>query len=189
VSDDRDLLVLVVCSANQCRSPFGAAALGDAFARRGWNVAVMSSGTNAFAGAPATKPTIDEARRRGLDLTGHRSAPLDPVIAAEVADLVLGMERAHVREVVARDPRAWPHTFTLKELARRGQAVGPRRADEPVATWLARVGADRRPLDLLGASPDDDVADPTGSLTTDHTAMADDVTVLADRVAALVTGH
>jgi protein-tyrosine-phosphatase len=186
---DPDLqFVLVVCSANQCRSPYAAAALRDAFARRGLEVAVASSGTHAYLGSPATKNTIDAARRRGIDLTHHRSALLDPAITAE-ADLVIGMERAHVREVVTQDARAWPRTFTLKELVRRGEAVGPRGADESLDAWLARVAAGRRPLDLLGASPDDDVADPTGSLTTDHESMTADVASLTDRVAFLTTGR
>ena len=183
---DPDLqFVLVVCSANQCRSPFGAAALQGAFARRGLEVAVASSGTHAYVGSPATKSTIDAARRMGIDLTHHRSTPLDPAIV-EQADLVIGMERAHVREVVSQHARAWPRTFTLKELVRRGEAVGPRGAGESLDAWLARVAAGRRPLDLLGASRDDDVDDPTGSLTTDHASMTADVAFLTDRVASLL---
>lgn len=179
--------VLVVCSANQCRSPFAAAALHEAFARRGVDVPVASSGIRAFAGSPATATTIDVARRQGLDLSQHRSAPFDPAIVAE-ADLLIGMERAHVREIVASDAQAWPRTFTLKELARRGAATGPRRPDEPFSAWLARVGQGRQARDLLGLSADDDVADPTGAFGTDHAAMADEVTALAEQVAELVSG-
>ena len=179
--------VLVVCSANQCRSPFAAAALRDAFARRGVDVAVASSGIRAFSGSPATASTVDVARRLGLDLSEHRSTPFDPAIVDQ-ADLVIGMERVHVREIVANDARAWPRTFTLKELARRGAAAGPRRPDEPFSAWLGRVGHGRQARDLLGISADDDVADPTGALGTDHVTMADEVTALAEQVAELVAG-
>jgi protein-tyrosine-phosphatase len=50
--------------------------------------------------------------------------------------------------------------FTLKELVRRGEAAGPRRRDEQLDAWLARVSTDRRPMELLGESAEDDVADP-----------------------------
>jgi hypothetical protein len=53
-----------------------------------------------------------------------------------------------------------PRTFTLKELVRRGEAIGPRHNDESVESWLARAGAERRAMDLFGESASDDVADP-----------------------------
>ena len=42
--------VLVVCSANQCRSPLAAALLVDRLARRGIATAVISAGTSANSG-------------------------------------------------------------------------------------------------------------------------------------------
>jgi len=97
----------------------------------------------------------------GLDISSHRS---HVVHAGELAaaDLVLGMAREHVRHVVVAAPETWPRTFTLKELVRRGQEVGPRKPGEPVADWLARVHEGRDRMALLGDSPDDDVADPIG---------------------------
>ena len=61
------------------------------------------------------------------------------------ADLVIGMAREHVREVAVLDPTASTATFTLKELV-RGASVrrGPRRRDESLADWLARLGEGRR---------------------------------------------
>ncbi len=78
------------------------------------------------------------------------------------ADLVVAMERRHVREAALLAPAAFGRTFTLKELARMVEAAGPRRNGDGFDTYLGRLGAGRRPTDLLGASPADDVADPIG---------------------------
>jgi hypothetical protein len=78
------------------------------------------------------------------------------------ADLVLGMERAHVRHSVLLEPEAWPRAFTLKELVRRGAELGPRPPVESPGAWLARAHEGRDRPDLLGDSPLDDVADPYG---------------------------
>ena len=99
-----------------------------------------------------------------------------------------GSNARHVREVVALTPQAWPRTFTLKELVRLGTASGPRPADEPAAQWLARLSAERRPTDLLGASPLDDVDDPTSSYTTDHPTLAEDIDRLTDDLLVLLYG-
>ena len=169
-------MILVVCTANQCRSPFTAASLRAHLAPRDPDVVVESVGLGA-SGYPATLPTINAARTFGLDLTQHRSRELDAAIVAN-SELVIGMERTHVREVVVLDPRAWPHAFTLKELVRRGAGVGPREHDESLAEWLQRLGDGRRLADLLGDSPEDDVADPTTDPLVEYDAMAREVEML-----------
>jgi protein-tyrosine phosphatase len=179
--------ILVVCSANQCRSPLVAALLRSKLAARGLDPSVTSVGTRAHDGARATDGTIQAARRLGLDLAVHRSTALSAPAIAD-ADLVIALERAHLRDVVAIAPSAWARTYTLKELVRRGRLVGPRPSREPLATWLARVGAGRQPRDLLGASPADDVDDPTGSYTTDHPSLADETDRLTDDLVFLLYG-
>jgi low molecular weight protein-tyrosine phosphatase len=177
--------ILVVCSANQCRSPLVAALLREQLTTRGLDIPVVSAGTRAYDGATATDPTRDVARRRGLDLSSHRSAVLEESLARH-ADLIVALERAHVRDIVALEPRAWPRTFTLKELVRRGTVVGPRSDRETVGEWLGRVNAGRRPGDLLGASPTDDIDDPTTSLATDHPTLADQVDRLTGDLVGLL---
>jgi protein-tyrosine phosphatase len=170
--------ILFVCTANQCRSPLGEVALAARAAERGLPVTVSSAGVNAVMQTPATPPTIDAARRMGLDLTGHRSESLVHD-AVEQADLVLCFERRHVQEVVLLDPGAFSKTYTLKEFVRRGTETGARSAGQPLSEWLALLHQGRRPMDLLGASPDDDVADPTGSPAVDHRSTADEIDQLA----------
>jgi protein-tyrosine phosphatase len=183
---DAAISVLVVCSANQCRSPFAAAALRREFEQRGIEGDVESVGLGP-AGNPATFPTVHAARAVGLDLSTHLSEQIDEDYVAD-ADLVIGMERLHVREVVVLEPRAFARTFTLKELVRRGEEVGPRPPGESVGDWLARVHEGRRAAQLMGPSPDDDVADPTSDMLVDHPAMTAEVGALTARLVELLWG-
>ncbi|MFI5047443.1 MAG: hypothetical protein ACHQIG_10310 [Acidimicrobiia bacterium] len=175
--------VTVVCTANQCRSPLAAAILGRELERAGVAATVGSVGTEAT-GDPATPGTVIAARRLGLDLGGHVGTRLDPAALAD-ASLVLAMERRHVQDVVIAVPDAFPRTFTLKELVRRAAADGPRLPTEALPAWLARVGSGRRPADLLGQSPLDDIADPTVDPLLDHDALATELTELVEQLVAL----
>jgi protein-tyrosine phosphatase len=183
--DGRIRNVLVLCSANQCRSPMGAALLRRELHRRDPDVVVASAGVVARDGSPATAGTVAAARAFGIDLHGHRSrAATADVVGA--ADLLLGMERIHVREAVVLHPRAFAHSFTLKELVRRGEERGPCQPGETQVAWLAALHRGRRAADLLGSSPDDDVADPTGDLSVDHDTMASEVDDLVLRLVRLL---
>ena len=177
--------VLIVCSANQCRSPLGAAVLARRLRERALLVAVASVGTQAVPESQATPPTVAAAGAIGLDLAPHRSR-LASADMVQTADLILGMERHHVREAVLLDPRVFSRTFTLKELVRRGTDVGARPEGEPGATWLARVHEGRRSIDLVGSSPADDVADPTINRMIDHGAMATEIDELMGELVNLV---
>ena len=136
------------------------------------------------AGNPASAYGVDLLRGRGLDLTAHRSRAMSRDILSQ-ADLVVGMAREHVREAVVLDPSLWPRTFTLKELVRRGEAVGPRRSGESLDDWLARVGQGRRVADLTGSSPADDVADPIGGPRSAYERLATELDDLLDRLVAV----
>ena len=125
---------------------------------RGIDATVSSAGIS-FDGRPATDEAIDVAAKYDLDITEHRSRIMNREMVHD-ADLVIGMERLHAREAVVLGDSLLPRVFTLKELVRRGETHGPRRQDEPIESWLSRVSAGRRPMELLGASEDDDGADP-----------------------------
>jgi protein-tyrosine phosphatase len=105
-------VVLVVCSGNTCRSPMGAALARQLLAeQRGLSpseldaagVRVLSAGTSAMEGAPATPEAVETMRRRGLDLSGHRSTPLTPAMLHE-ADAVFCMTASHRSAVIAMAP-------------------------------------------------------------------------------------
>ena len=180
----RDVVgILVVCTANQCRSPLAAAMLRAALEQRGVALPVSSAGLVGDQ-QPVTEETSDVAQAFGLDLGAHESRRLETGLVRDAA-LVIGMERRHVREAVVLDPAAWPHTFTLKELVRRGEATGKRATGEALDDWLARVHEGRQRSELLGASLEDDVIDPTGSAFTDHDATARELLDLVGRFVRL----
>lgn len=173
--------LLFVCTANQCRSPMAAAILRAKLAAAGIDEVEVASagllpgGARATVEAAATVPGLDD----------HVSRQLTPEMVA-AADLIVGMTREHVREVAVSDRDSFGRTFTLKELVRRAEAVGPRRLGEPVAAWAERVGEGRSPLELLGASPDDDIEDPIGRNLAAYRRTAEELEALLDRFAALV---
>ncbi len=97
----------------------------------------------------------------GIDLSGHRSRELTESLLSD-SDLIIGMGTRHVQEAVLLEPSCWKRTFKIKELVRRGEAVGPRRPDEGVPEWIERTHGDRTRASLVGRSSAEEVADPYG---------------------------
>lgn len=185
--------VLVLCSANQCRSPMAEALLARRLAPSALlsgkaAVAVRSAGLLDEGllreGEPAPPEAVAALAGYGLDISGHRSRRATQAELNQ-ADLVLGMTRAHVRHVVVMAPETWPRAFTLKELLRRGEATGPRGPGEPLAEWLARIHEGRERAALLGDSPADDVADPVGGPPQAYADTAALLDALMGRLAGL----
>jgi protein-tyrosine phosphatase len=174
----------VICTGNINRSPMGEVLLRERLAARGVEARVASVGTRATLG-PAAPEVVGLVAELGLDLSGHRSRQLVPEHLAGT-DLVLGMAREHVREAVVLDPTIRSRAFTLKELVRRGGGVGPRRADEPLDTWLVRADEGRTLQDLLGTSDHDDVADPIGRRLPAFRQALDEIVELSDALVRLV---
>lgn len=136
---------------------------------------------------PATGHGVAVMARRGVDLSSHRSRWLRAELV-DSADVVVGMARDHVREVVAARPDAWPRTFTLKELVRLGEERGPRAPGQPLGDWLAVLHSGRRTADLIGGSGADDVADPIGRSRRVYERTAAEIEALVDRLAGLLAG-
>jgi protein-tyrosine phosphatase len=106
-------LVVFVCTGNTCRSPLAEALckkrladrLGcspDELPRRGFFV--LSAGLGAMMGGEAAPEAVEVARAYGADLTGHRSRPLTPDLAAQ-ADHLVAMTQSHVQALLAHYPR------------------------------------------------------------------------------------
>ena len=159
------------------------ALLRDRLDRRGVPARVHSAGL-IDAGRPASEHGVSLLRAQGLDLGPHRSRTLVPELLGD-ADLVLGMAREHVREAAVMLPSAWPRSFTLKELVRRGSEVGFRMPDQPLSEWLAKCHVGRSQRDLLGTSVDDDVADPYGGPINAYERTVSQLTDLVDRLVDL----
>lgn len=87
--------LLFVCSGNTCRSPMATALAEREFVRFGWRVEVRSAGTSAVLGEPASDGSLRAGARHGLDLSGHRSRPVDDELLGW-ADLILVMSPGHL---------------------------------------------------------------------------------------------
>ena len=171
--------VLLLCTANQCRSPMAEVILRTARP----DLEVRSAG-RLPGGVPASATAVEVLAERGLDLSGHVSQTATAALLGD-ADLVVGMAREHVRDAVLLRPEVRPRAFTLKDLVRRAEKAGPRSPDERLGAWLADVGRGRTTTDLLGDDEDDDVADPIGRSAAHYRRCADELTRLLGRMADL----
>jgi protein-tyrosine-phosphatase len=176
--------VLFVCTANIVRSPIAAALLESQLRDTDPQVVVVSAGLR------ETDAVMDEGalrvlERHGVDVRRHHSRSIDTAMVGD-ATLILGLEREHVREAVLLDPSVWPRTFTLKEIVRRGEAVGARQPGESISQWIARVHGDRAQRDLLGADLSDDVADPYGGPPGEYEDAVEEIDDLVTRFARLL---
>jgi protein-tyrosine phosphatase len=152
--------ILVLCTANVCRSPMAASLLARRLAALGVTVPVRSAGM-IRRGDPPLPEVISVMASYGIEIASHRSRVAGAADLAR-ASLVLAMARDNLRYAVTTEPGAWSRAFTLKELIRRGERIGPRPPDEPLSGWLSRAHAGRERASLLGDSAEDDVADPAG---------------------------
>jgi protein-tyrosine phosphatase len=136
-------------------------------------------------GSPAAPEAVAALAARGIDISAHRSRRLSAPLVNE-ADLVLGLAREHVRQAVLAEPEAWPRSFTLKELVRRSELVGPWASGQSLEEWLFKVAGDRTHSDMLGESSADDVDDPIGGPPSAYEATAADLSELTDSLADLL---
>ncbi len=128
-------LIVFVCTGNTCRSPMAAALLrrrlADALAvpleeLEALGFRVESAGVSAGYGAPAADPARELLGRRGLDLSAHRSRPLDDELVAD-AELIVTMTPAHTAAVLGAWPEAEEKTIVLD----------PRGVPDPIGGSLA----------------------------------------------------
>lgn len=159
------------------------ALLADRLRQRGITATVESAG-RLPGGRTMTPEGLKTMREHGLDLSSHRSHEATPDLLGD-ADLVLGMAREHVRDAATLAADVMARAFTLKELVRRGEAIGPRDPSEPIGDWLARAATGRRGTDLLGSSTDDDVRDPIGESLGRYRDVASEIASQVERLVAL----
>ncbi|WP_420099008.1 protein tyrosine phosphatase [Corynebacterium sp.] len=115
--------ILFVCTGNICRSPVAEYLLRDALSHRGTDpvpvpvgISVGSAGTSGMTGYPMDPRSttfLDGHRIDGADFTARRvSRPL-----LQAADLVVGLEKAHVDHCLRIAPTTMKRTFRLHQLA------------------------------------------------------------------------
>lgn len=139
------MLVVTVCTANLCRSPFAQHVLQREFAAAGIDVDVRSTGTQVVAGSVPPADWVDLARQFGVELGDHRAVAPGPWL--DDADLVLTMTATHLRDVAVARPELVGRATTLVGAALQAAARAPL-----VAQQSAHA--------VLTTPPRDDIADP-----------------------------
>jgi protein-tyrosine-phosphatase len=114
--------VLIVCTANICRSPIGEALLRHALAAEGEplkSLIIESAGVAARRGAPMTEYAIAALKKAGIQSPGHFSRPLTREILRD-ASVVLCMTEAHRSMIkqMAHPPPA--HLYLFREFMPAG---------------------------------------------------------------------
>jgi protein-tyrosine phosphatase len=182
--------LLVVCTANVCRSPvierLLQRSLDDGAQRRDWEV--RSAGTRAGVVAEPQDHTLAAARAAGLDLADHRPRALTAeLLRRDGADLVITAEREHVRAVIGLDPDAFSRTFTLRELARRAAASVV--SHHHFEDWLQAMAVDRPASATIATDRFDDLADPFGRSRAEHDEMVATAARLVRQIVASGPWH
>lgn len=197
--DDPIVELMVVCTGNIARSPLAAVLLEDHARRRLGErapVLVRSAGTHARPGNPAVAGSRRAAAARGLDLSRHRAAPLDPDRVGR-CDLTVTMTERHRRDVTRLRPGAGDRTFTLTRLAALLAGVpggtGPAGAGVPdaasgirerVRSVVAAAVRMREEQDLAA----EDIADPIALPPPAYEGLAEDLDALLGTVADALFG-
>jgi protein-tyrosine-phosphatase len=115
--------VLIVCTGNTCRSPMAEGALRSLLPSEiAAHVRVLSAGTNAVPGVPATPLAVSTVGSRGLDLRGHQSTGLTPELIRE-SELILGMEPGHVARARELAPDADDRIHLITEQGAEAEAM------------------------------------------------------------------
>lgn len=96
--------ILVVCTANICRSPVGEALLHQRLQQAGLTDWIVSSaGTWGMVGRSASPHSVQVCAERGLDIAAHSARIVDEALLAQ-ADLALCMEADHVEALQVEFP-------------------------------------------------------------------------------------
>jgi protein-tyrosine phosphatase len=138
--------VLMVCTANICRSPLAAAALHQRLVRAGLDrrVCIESAGTHADRGAPPDPRAVAAGRRRGLDLAKSRSKRVDDA-DFERFEWVLAMDQDNLGHLAERCPEPFrARVGLLLDVAPRDD--GEREVPDP---YFGSPAGFERVLDLI----------------------------------------
>lgn len=132
-------LIIFLCTGNTCRSPMAAALFEHGLtAEEREQYEVRSFGLAAFGGEPASDYAIEAIKEHGIDISGHRSTPLNRYALAE-AELVVCMTEAHSR--VLLQVGVEPEKLVVFDIPDpyKGTLDDYRRCAEKIKTELTKV--------------------------------------------------
>ena len=116
--------ILLVCTANMCRSPMAEGLLRRKLEReeRAHEFRVASAGVWTLDGRPATENAVLVMAELGIDIRKHRSCLLTEEIMEEAA-LVLTMTHSHAEAIQAEFPQHRHRVMLLSELVGFGYDI------------------------------------------------------------------
>ncbi len=169
--------ILIVCTGNICRSPFAEGLLRRELEYLSpGEFLVSSAGTQAIETSQIHPEIVQLANRAGLSLDGHVPRQLSEAMVAN-ADLVIGMDRTHRREIVQISPKSLKTTFTLREFARILPNIPADQNASPADRWRLLVAkAPRYRSSPSGPAIADDVVDPYGRPSRVFAKMTEQIT-------------
>lgn len=115
--------ILLVCTANICRSPVAEAILRDRLQKAGLTDWIVSSvGTWALVPRGASRFSYELLAEQGLDIGRHRATMVE-ARHLETADLVLCMESGHVEALQIEFPQYASKIYLLSQMVGRRYSI------------------------------------------------------------------
>jgi len=115
--------ILIICTANICRSPVAEALLCDRLEKRGledWTVS--SAGTWAMVKRGASENSVKVMSEYGLDIEDHEARMVEEAYLLD-ADLVLCMEAGHAEALRAEFPDQADKVYMISEMSGKSYSV------------------------------------------------------------------
>ncbi len=125
--------ILIVCTANICRSPMAEAILTRLISARPdaeeWHI--VSAGTWAIPGRKPALLSRAAMETMGMDISTHQSQAINKELMRE-CDLILTMENQHKEGLEIEFPRYKDRIYTLGEMVGSGEDIRDPMGGEPV---------------------------------------------------------
>lgn len=142
---------LVICSGNTCRSPMAEGLLRRVLADKlncqenelgDKGYFVESAGVATFEGQPPSDEAVRVLRRRGVDISGHRSSPVS-VEEINRADYIYTMTSGHLDEIIRKAPSARERAQCLQGTDIQDPIGGSEEVYEACADQIEKALRDR----------------------------------------------
>ena len=117
--------VLIVCTANICRSPMAAGLLRHALSAQPEplrSVSVLSAGVSARTGEPVSEHSVTALKKVGVDIADHRSRPINQKLL-DRAVAVFCMTETHRAMIAATADPVPKHLLLFREFMREDREV------------------------------------------------------------------
>ena len=117
--------ILFVCSGNTCRSPLAEGIAKSIFPRSlNEDFEILSAGSSAIEGLPASPLAVQVADEHGIDLSQHKTRLLSRSLVKQ-ADLIVTMSAKHKQTVGILEPSALAYTHLLTEFCENAHGDVP----------------------------------------------------------------